>query len=329
MLTHGNSFTSYGSGGYSSRSSLGNYGGGLGYENTNYVASGYGRPRYSSYSNKYDATSYPTPVNYRITSRPPTPTKPITYSRAQSVRRDVPSLQPDASVLGARAARHRTVFRAGSSWRDPSPAPSTQNPNRNLRLKSPSLPKETTRDQLIDSIVHTRTKEHRVMPGFKASTDYDERRALRVDCDKVYNGIILANGDTIQDINYLKSVGVTHVLNTAERHVAVNPAKFGCYGIHYYGFHVDDLPQANISRHFHRTSEFIHNAVKSGGLVVVNCVMGWSRSASVVAAYLMMKHNYEASKALELIRQTRPIRPNAGFLQQLADLENTLTKRIW
>ena len=33
-------------------------------------------------------------------------------------------------------------------------------------------------------------------------------------------------------------------------------------------------------------------------------------------------------QALELIRQNRSIRPNAGFLQQLADLENTLSKRV-
>jgi hypothetical protein len=86
------------------------------------------------------------------------------------------------------------------------------------------------------------------MPGFKSATDYYERKTMRVDCDKVYEGIILGNGDTICNINYLKGIGVTHVLNTAEHHVDVNPAKFGCYGIQYYGFHVDDLPEANISR---------------------------------------------------------------------------------
>ena len=86
------------------------------------------------------------------------------------------------------------------------------------------------------------------MPGFKSATDYDERRFMRVDCDKVYDGIILGNGDTICNMDYLKGIGVTHVLNTAERHVEVNPAKYPCYGIQYYGFHVDDLPEANISR---------------------------------------------------------------------------------
>ena len=65
------------------------------------------------------------------------------------------------------------------------------------------------------------------------------------------------NGDTICNINYLKGIGVTHVLNTAEHHVEVNPAKYSCYGLQYYGFHVDDLPDANISRHFHSTTAFI------------------------------------------------------------------------
>ena len=116
-------------------------------------------------------------------------------------------------------------------------------------MRSPSIPRERTRDELIDSIVHTRTREHRAMPGMKSATDYYERQNLRVDCDKVYEGILLGNGDTIFNIPYLKAVGVTHVLNTAERHVEVNPNKFACYGIQYFGFHVDDLPDANISRY--------------------------------------------------------------------------------
>jgi len=200
--------------------------------------------------------------------------------------------------------------------------------SRNLRIKSPSIPRERTRDELIDSIIHTRTKEHRVMPGFRSSSDYGERQSMKVDCDRVFNGIIIGNGETVLNIDYLKGIGVTHVLNTAEGHVPANPGKFSCYGIKYYGFHVDDLPGSNISRYFHRTTEFIHKAVESGGLIVVNCYMGWSRSATCVAAYLMMKHNMTATRAVETIRGSRPIRPNAGFLQQLADLENTLKKRI-
>ena len=34
-------------------------------------------------------------------------------------------------------------------------------------------------------------------------------------------------------------------------------------------------------------------------LALVNCVMGWSRSAFVVAAYLIMKHKMKATKVRE------------------------------
>ena len=65
---------------------------------------------------------------------------------------------------------------------------------------------------------------------------------------QVHPGIIIGNGETVCDISYLKSLGVTHVLNTAEQHVMVNPAKYANHGIQYYGFHVDDLPHCDISR---------------------------------------------------------------------------------
>lgn len=196
-----------------------------------------------------------------------------------------------------------------------------------LVRRSPSVAKERTRDELIDSIVHTRTREHRVMPGFHDTSNWEERKALGIDCDKVYPGIILGNGETIQNVEYLKKIGVTHVLNTAERHVPVNPAKYPLHGISYFGFHVDDHPMSNISRFFGRTTDFIEEALGRCGLVVVNCVMGWSRSATVVAAYLMMKKGMSSAEALQTIRQSRPIRPNPGFLQQLADHENLLNKK--
>jgi len=85
---------------------------------------------------------------------------------------------------------------------------------------------------------------------------------LNIDCDKVYPGIYLANGDTIQNMDYLKSVGVTHVLNTAERHVQVNPSKYPLHSINYFGFHVDDAPTSNISRFFTRTSDYIDEALR-------------------------------------------------------------------
>ena len=84
---------------------------------------------------------------------------------------------------------------------------------------------------------------------------------------QVYPGIILGNGETIQNVEYLRKIGVTHVLNTAERHVPVNPAKYPLHGISYFGFHVDDHPMSNLSRFFGRTTDFIEEAMNRSGLI--------------------------------------------------------------
>ncbi|GAW00049.1 dual specificity [Lentinula edodes] len=56
----------------------------------------------------------------------------------------------------------------------------------------------------------------------------------------------------------------------------------------------------------------------NGGKVLVHCVMGVSRSATVLSAYLMQSRKLNPSQALELIRTRRPcVQPNYGFLKQL------------
>lgn len=58
--------------------------------------------------------------------------------------------------------------------------------------------------------------------------------------------------------------------------------------------------------------------------VLVHCVMGRSRSATLVLAYLMMKHSLSVVDAIEHVRQRRCILPNHGFLKQLRALDITL-----
>lgn len=68
---------------------------------------------------------------------------------------------------------------------------------------------------------------------------------------------------------YLKRIGITHVLNTAEgnRFGMVNTSKayYRDTNIKYMGVQLIDLPMANISVHFEETADFIENGVKSGG----------------------------------------------------------------
>jgi len=129
---------------------------------------------------------------------------------------------------------------------------------------------------------------------------------------------------------YLKKVGVTHVLNTAEGTrmgmVDTNQNFYRPFGIKYKGFKLLDVAQTNIAMYFAEVADYIDEALKSGGKVLVNCLMGMSRSSTCVLAYLMLRQNMTAVEALTEVRRHREVRPNDGFLRQLADLDNKLRR---
>ena len=68
---------------------------------------------------------------------------------------------------------------------------------------------------------------------------------------------------------YLKKIGVTHVLNTAEG-TRVGFVDTSCdfykpFGIKYKGLKLLDVAQTNIAMYFSEVSEYIDEALKSGG----------------------------------------------------------------
>lgn len=170
-------------------------------------------------------------------------------------------------------------------------------------------------------------REKRMMPGLPVYRDYSERLRLGLDCDEVYPGIIIGTGETVKNFKYLQKIGVTHVLNTAETDVTINPQRFRDAGICYKGFRCPDLPHADIAQFFDECAEFIDRALSfSCGLVFVNCLLGFSRSTAIVSAYLMKKKGLSATESLALMRQEREVKPNVGFLCQIGKLDDELRK---
>jgi len=173
--------------------------------------------------------------------------------------------------------------------------------------------------------------ERRMMPGMPVYRDGPERMRLKsgIDCDEVYPGIIIGTGPTVKNLKYLVKLEVTHILNTAENDVHISPARYAKEGIMYKGIgRMPDLPQSDIYQHFQESAEFIDRALSfTHGLVFVNCLLGYSRSAAIVAAFLMIKRNMTATQALTILRQEREVKPNVGFLQQLGQLDDELRKQ--
>uniref|UniRef100_A0A8D2HT63 Uncharacterized protein n=1 Tax=Urocitellus parryii TaxID=9999 RepID=A0A8D2HT63_UROPR len=95
--------------------------------------------------------------------------------------------------------------------------------------------------------------------------------------------------------------------------------------IQYLGVEVDDFPEVDISQHFRKAAEFLDEALLTyRGKVLVSSEMGISRSAVLVAAYLMIFHNMAILEALMTVRRKRAIYPNDGFLKQLWELNEQL-----
>jgi len=158
---------------------------------------------------------------------------------------------------------------------------------------------------------------------------YDDSRRI-VDMTEITPNLFIGDEGAAKNTFYLKKVGVTHVLNTAEGTrvglVDTNQNFYKPFNIKYKGLKLLDVAQTNIAMYFSEVAEYIDEALKSGGKVLVNCLMGMSRSSTCVLAYLMLRQNMTAVEALTEVRRHREVRPNDGFLRQLADLDNKLRR---
>lgn len=82
---------------------------------------------------------------------------------------------------------------------------------------------------------------------------------------------------------------------------------------------IDDHVDTEIISKFDECISFI----KSAKRILVFCAAGRSRSATVVAAYLIKEKQMSLSEALMTINKARPVRPNDGFFKQLEVWEST------
>jgi protein-tyrosine phosphatase len=117
--------------------------------------------------------------------------------------------------------------------------------------------------------------------------------------------------------------GITHVINSTK-----DVPTFNVPGIQTTRINVDDHPYARLDAHFDRVADAISHVCSRGGKVLVLCVVGVSRSATLCIVYLMKYHKLTLVQAHEYVRKRRPIiRPNSGFWRQLIEYERKLYGR--
>ena len=118
--------------------------------------------------------------------------------------------------------------------------------------------------------------------------------------------------------------GITHVVNTLGRE---NEA---FEGLTYLSLCVSDVAYERIDAYFERVTHFIHDALAANrhNAVLVHCTRGKSRSATLMAAYLMDCESLTAHEAIRALRDAAgpSISPNPGFMEQLFEHEGALMR---
>eukprot|EP01116_Phalansterium_solitarium_P012721 TRINITY_DN2924_c6_g1_i2.p1 TRINITY_DN2924_c6_g1~~TRINITY_DN2924_c6_g1_i2.p1 ORF type:complete len:364 (+),score=31.33 TRINITY_DN2924_c6_g1_i2:135-1094(+) len=118
----------------------------------------------------------------------------------------------------------------------------------------------------------------------------------------------------------LRALGITHVLVAA---LELKPRFKEAFN--YCHVMIRDVPTTDLEPLLFTCVQFIDEARATNGRVLVHCVMGKSRSASVVIAYLMQTQGLSFRDAYNRVVKLRSVvHPNIGFSTQLQSLE-----RVW
>uniref|UniRef100_A0A8C1AI70 Si:dkey-24f15.2 n=4 Tax=Cyprinus carpio TaxID=7962 RepID=A0A8C1AI70_CYPCA len=146
--------------------------------------------------------------------------------------------------------------------------------------------------------------------------------------NQVWPNVYIGNEVAARDKPMLYNMRITHIVNAASGppHVNTGARFYRDMDIDYYGVEADDSTDFIMSVFFYPTARFIQAALSKNGRVFVHCLMGVSRSATLVLAFLMICEDLTLMEAIKAVRQHRDICPNPGFLNQLRHLDMSLVR---
>eukprot|EP01091_Cochliopodium_minus_P003982 TRINITY_DN1390_c0_g1_i1.p1 TRINITY_DN1390_c0_g1~~TRINITY_DN1390_c0_g1_i1.p1 ORF type:complete len:337 (-),score=86.86 TRINITY_DN1390_c0_g1_i1:56-1066(-) len=119
----------------------------------------------------------------------------------------------------------------------------------------------------------------------------------------------------------IDSLNIKNIVNVTSHY----DNQFEETGIKYLRISIQDNTQQNIADHFEMSYNFIKESLEKKENILIHCVAGVSRSASLVLAFLMKYNNTSYKETFEYLRKRRKnIFPNVGFLKQLLLFEKKL-----
>ena len=132
--------------------------------------------------------------------------------------------------------------------------------------------------------------------------------------------LFLGSIGAASNLKQLQNFKITHVVCCAQGIKNFFPDRFK-----YCNLNLLDSEKENIKKYFKESFDFIDDAIKNGGNVLVHCHAGVSRSSTILIAYIMKSQKMKLDKVIDLLREKRhKVSPNVGFLLQLKEYEKEL-----
>ena len=134
------------------------------------------------------------------------------------------------------------------------------------------------------------------------------------EADEILPGVFLGSINSSYDLDVLKSKGITHIVSVILGYVPAYPDDFK-----YLIINALDNENNNISDVFESCNNFINYALfEENGKVLIHCMAGRSRSATILSAYIIDTYGMDVDNVLNLLRNKRKIvEPNSSFVKQL------------
>ena len=148
---------------------------------------------------------------------------------------------------------------------------------------------------------------------------YDHVSAPFIHVTEIDDKIYLGNAYNAADYYYLKSKGITGIVNASKE--ISNYFEDYDKDIQYFKLEdVKDINNSSISKYFDPFLEFIVNTTKNNGRVLIHCFMGSSRSAILVVLYLIKYKNFKLEDSINYITKKRfRVNINKTFINELKD----------
>ena len=165
------------------------------------------------------------------------------------------------------------------------------------------------------------------------------RRTVEKQCDALTEltpYLYIGGAAAARNGQALDAANITHVINlSAGRVPNYYEADNNMYQFRYLQLYIRDDSSQCLDLVFQPVLDYVREARREGGACFIHCCEGISRSSAAAAAFFIMDKGYSYEKALQEIREKRPVAaPNEGFVKALTRLETKVRNglkrpRVW